>query len=738
MKSKSKSILITSIVIIVFFITLVMLKYFIVELIKINYPSGRIEKRVVSKLDYKFIKPKVGEQVVFTLPDDRHRTLVGFITDFGDKRIDSSDQQPLEKDLVIVKKGEKEYTVPLKDIQGRVLSSSWSMPIGIIILMVLFGIIFMARFLVNRKKEVIPEVLQPVQTLTSSVPFKENPFQKKTTADFVENKIPSAGKKIFFGFLWLVVICIYCVAAGNAINSFIDLYKTPVHFATADFAFMQGYVYSRYVPMILLLALIYSVIASVVGMLPGTGLKKLGRKVPRWAISSFILGLLFFLLPSFITMIFGILAILFGIIGLRKIAKYSDRFTGKEWAVQGIILGFIALILPIVLTVLYHQGHFISRDEATVQHQIRLEKFFRSHSPYQNEGISIDTHQSNHQSEEQIIDEIIELSGMKVWLSDLSSKKEKMFSLSGVITKADVDKVDIVRKIANEIYNSETLNENFYESLRKYYDQNKFENYVNFAKTPLGEKIRNEENILNKVNEEKFKMESEVFFQERHSGDRLTLVLSALRVLKKVRLESASSGYFRAPHLKFQEPSLPVTTIKEEMTVLINEYGYPTQRGTESLFPIQAFLYRNFSDEELADYIYHMLDPDIDYVQEAIYQSFIEAIAKIRKSFLDQVEFSIKEVKGTQGDNVYGALSSEEELGYKRDQAEMLFKKGMEYRETGDLKRMQKSFQKAIILMEELLYLDPDDAKLSVMLAGTYQALDYRTGRAAVLLKVRP
>jgi len=110
---------ITLIVIIGIFAAGFLLSKFVVRFSKVIYPSGRIERGVIYKLDYKFRKPAIGDQVIFIVPQERERSLAGFVTGFPQEGLMVDGQKVMGTDLVAVQRGEKEYVVPLKDIEGR-------------------------------------------------------------------------------------------------------------------------------------------------------------------------------------------------------------------------------------------------------------------------------------------------------------------------------------------------------------------------------------------------------------------------------------------------------------------------------------------------------------------------------------------------------------------------------------------------------------------------------------------
>ena len=101
------------------FMALVLLTKFVMRLSKVIYPSGRIERGILYKLDYKFHKPAIGDQVIFIVPQEGERSLAGFVAGLPEQGLIVDGQTVMGTDLVTVKRGEKEYVVPLKDIEGR-------------------------------------------------------------------------------------------------------------------------------------------------------------------------------------------------------------------------------------------------------------------------------------------------------------------------------------------------------------------------------------------------------------------------------------------------------------------------------------------------------------------------------------------------------------------------------------------------------------------------------------------
>lgn len=70
------------------------------------------------------------------------------------------------------------------------------------------------------------------------------------------------------------------------------------------------------------------------------------KKEKDWAIASLVCGLLIWI-PLFNTVL-GPLALLFGILSLRKIQKNPAQYGGKWMSIIGIILGVISVIFMIV------------------------------------------------------------------------------------------------------------------------------------------------------------------------------------------------------------------------------------------------------------------------------------------------------------------------------------------------------------------------------------------------------
>lgn len=343
--------------------------------------------------------------------------------------------------------------------------------------------------------------------------------------------------------------------------------------------------------------------------------------------------------------------------------------------------------------------------------------------------------EENAADKDQTIDEVVQLSGMKTWLGQLPWRMDQM--LDGLIENSMAEKADVgmVRGIKNKVYGSDNINEYFYQSLKNYYDAERFKRFADFLNTPLGKKITERGKAQDQMSEEELKREYEAFAKEKPSEKRLELVGGVIEVTNLLRLEQTAGGYLRVPMLLAIKPSMDAETLREDIAILVDEFGWGARGAIDSLFPDQGFLCRNFSDQELQEYVQHMLDPDIEYVQEAIYQSVVEALAKMRNDLLLRVNLAADTTTESETNAKYGALSLEETLDHKRKQALILTQQAGEHQSQGNLEDMHQNYQKAIGLMEQLIFLDPDDAGLCVALGITYQMAHVRLGRAAVLLE---
>lgn len=343
--------------------------------------------------------------------------------------------------------------------------------------------------------------------------------------------------------------------------------------------------------------------------------------------------------------------------------------------------------------------------------------------------------EENTEDKGQIIDEVMLLSGMKTWLGQVPSRMDQI--LDGLAGNSTAEKADMemIREIKNKVYGSGSMNEYFYQSLKNYYDAERFGRFADFLNTSLGKKITERGKTQVQMSDEGLKKEYEAFANEKPSEERLELVGGVIQVENLLRLELAGTGYSRVPTLIAMEPSVDTETLREDIAILVDEFSRSSRGIMDLLFPYQGFLCRNFSDQELREYIQHMLDPDIEYVREAIYQSVVETFAKMRNNFLLRVNLAADTNTEPGTNTKYGALSPEETLDQKRKQIQILTDQAMEHQLRGNLEGMQQSFQMAIGLMEQLLFLDPDDAGLCVSLGITYQMAHVRLGRAVVLLE---
>ncbi|MFT4311009.1 MAG: DUF4190 domain-containing protein [Candidatus Woesearchaeota archaeon] len=74
--------------------------------------------------------------------------------------------------------------------------------------------------------------------------------------------------------------------------------------------------------------------------------KKSVEKDKSFALASFICGLLIFI-PLF-NIILGGLALIFGILALKRIQKDPVRYGGSGFAITGVVLGCIAIIFALI------------------------------------------------------------------------------------------------------------------------------------------------------------------------------------------------------------------------------------------------------------------------------------------------------------------------------------------------------------------------------------------------------
>ena len=106
------------------YVVLLLTRHFVAESSKVMYADGRVDRGIVYKLDYKFRKPMVGEQVIFMEPGNRSKRLADFVTDvYEDVSIINRKEIPGEV-FVTVKRGTQETVLPLKEMEGCFVSFS--------------------------------------------------------------------------------------------------------------------------------------------------------------------------------------------------------------------------------------------------------------------------------------------------------------------------------------------------------------------------------------------------------------------------------------------------------------------------------------------------------------------------------------------------------------------------------------------------------------------------------------
>ena len=81
-----------------------------------------------------------------------------------------------------------------------------------------------------------------------------------------------------------------------------------------------------------------------------------GPRTDGFAITSFVVGILSVLCPCWPFFIFPTIGIVFGIIGLSRMGKQPDVYSGKGLAIAGIVLGGLAIVMMVVLLILTSLG----------------------------------------------------------------------------------------------------------------------------------------------------------------------------------------------------------------------------------------------------------------------------------------------------------------------------------------------------------------------------------------------
>ena len=69
-----------------------------------------------------------------------------------------------------------------------------------------------------------------------------------------------------------------------------------------------------------------------------------------------MVGILSVLCPCWPFFVFPTIGVVFGIIGLNRIGKQPDAFSGKSLAIAGIVLGGLSIVMMIVLLIFTSLG----------------------------------------------------------------------------------------------------------------------------------------------------------------------------------------------------------------------------------------------------------------------------------------------------------------------------------------------------------------------------------------------
>jgi len=545
-------------------------------------------------------------------------------------------------------------------------------------------------------------------------------------------------KRIFFGILWFFGILIYLEIAGSQTHMLFGLFRLGNFPSSGETSFHLGREFAlHYSLIIFIFALLISVSLSAMGILPGTNIEKRVKKSSLWSIFSFIFGLLYFF-AYVVPIIFGVLAIICGIVGWIRTVKLSEKLSGKTWAIMGTGLGVLTIALPMIIIPLVERHNVMAYNEAGMFEQMLTEQ--RVSSEMKNayikplDGLMEDANSQNGKDRESVIAQIMEIGYIQTFFYQLENLKQIDERFTENLNDSPEDAAK-VRQIQQTTYTTDLLKQYIHDSLERYYDSARFNKYINFLKTPLAKKFFEEWKNILYGGDETIKNEAAQFFQQSPSAERYQLVSTHLRLSIIPRLQLALNSFGRVPMLKTMEPALSTEQVLEELTVLIDEFGFPQVNGSmPGLLSKQAYLLRNFSDDEVERYIYDSLDPDISFVDEVIYQSVIEALSILRKDFLRQVRMSVQEIHQPIADRTYGALSWDETLERKREIAEHFMKEGLDSQHRGDQKNMKKALTKAVVILEQLVFLDSMDTAFKYQLVKAYQALQFRLNRAEALL----
>ena len=334
--------------------------------------------------------------------------------------------------------------------------------------------------------------------------------------------------------------------------------------------------------------------------------------------------------------------------------------------------------------------------------------------------------------EDKLMDQVFELNGTKEWLNHLFERAERMPQGAAEEVSFATKDVEAFKKFKADVYGADRINRYFYQFIKKYYDEKRFKAARDFLSTPLARKITEREKATAQLTEQDLKTEYEVFAKDKPTEKRYALISGLIHASKLLRLELASLGYTRVLMFKRVKFQMTEEQLGDEVAHLVDEQGYGAKGALEGMFPEQGFLCRNFSDQELEEYIQNLSSPDIEYVQESIYQAIVETFARMRTDYVSGLK---EHFSDSTGDHAGAETPPLETLDQKRERVRALTEQSEELQRRGDMKHAQEVSDQEFSLMEQLLFLNPDDMGLCVALGISYQMWHYRVGRAAVLLE---
>ena len=185
--------------------------------------------------------------------------------------------------------------------------------------------------------------------------------------------------------------------------------------------------------------------------------------------------------------------------------------------------------------------------------------------------------------------------------------------------------------------------------------------------------------------------------------------------------------------LKIIKSTYSPTQVKEHFNASLRKY-YDEKRFKKYIVFLRTPLgekitQRRKATERLSE------EEQIRDFEKFVNKELSEKRAKMRKDFLRKVQLTFPDDNESQGAKMYGALSESQTLDNKLKKVRMLSRQEMDNRFRGELKEMQNKQDEVISIMEQLIFLDPDDAGFCVSLGMNYQMAHLKIGRSAILLE---